>query len=454
MTKEQLSDAMNMLDDVILEETNTVRGGKRKKWKEEWWKWGAAAAVLTLAVYGGFKMFPQALPGENMQQPDDLDSGKLWEDAGNPGGKSEYITGNGGVQSDGPDGGALDPESLPLLAVSDGSDGEMGFEGYMAYDISELVNANPWKESMEISTLPVYENPLSYDDNYIVTGMDFAEMRELLIEIAGRMGMEEDSLEIADDVPDEETQKKIMEKYEAVGDRVPEGYFAPTKLLTRMEGMKIAVEASMTAVISFEPALTLPGEYHFTHYASYDETLKTARYLEKEYEALIGMENPVINVYGGGYDIYLRQSYHIEFYEPGENEKDSILNYNFNPVAFYCNDEGKLFLARIFKRDLSRKLGDYPVITAEEAKELLEKNNYITNVPYEMPGMDYVKKVELIYRTGEREKYFMPYYRFYVELPEAEREGGVKTYGAYYVPAVEGRYLIDMPSLPEGEEGF
>lgn len=43
--------------------------------------------------------------------------------------------------------------------------------------------------------------------------------------------------------------------------------------------------------------------------------------------------------------------------------------------------------------------------------------------------------MELIYRTGEHEECFMPYYRFYVELPEDERENGLKTYGAYYVPA-------------------
>ena len=56
-----------------------------------------------------------------------------------------------------------------------------------------------------------------------------------------------------------------------------------------------------------------------------------------------------------------------------------------------------------------------------------------------------LKKAELIYRTGEYEEYYMPYYRFYVELPEEERENGLKTYGAYYVPAVESSYIYNMP---------
>jgi hypothetical protein len=59
--------------------------------------------------------------------------------------------------------------------------------------------------------------------------------------------------------------------------------------------------------------------------------------------------------------------------------------------------------------------------------------------------LEYVAKVELVYRTGGTEQYFMPYYRFYVELPDMERENGLKTYGAYYVPAVEGEYISNMP---------
>ena len=61
-----------------------------------------------------------------------------------------------------------------------------------------------------------------------------------------------------------------------------------------------------------------------------------------------------------------------------------------------------------------------------------------------------VKKAEIVYKTGDYETYYMPYYRFYAELPEKEQENGLKTYGCYYVPAVNGRYLEVVPS----ERGF
>ena len=128
-----------------------------------------------------------------------------------------------------------------------------------------------------------------------------------------------------------------------------------------------------------------------------------------------------------------------------ENETEQLINYNFNRVTFGCNDEGRLFIARIYQPDLSVKIGDYPIIDSRQAKELLLKGNYITTVPYEISEKESIKKVELVYRTGEGEQYFMPYYRFYMELPDEEQENGLKTYGAYYVPAVEGSYISNMP---------
>uniref|UniRef100_UPI0025E0C74F hypothetical protein n=1 Tax=uncultured Gemmiger sp. TaxID=1623490 RepID=UPI0025E0C74F len=77
------------------------------------------------------------------------------------------------------------------------------------------------------------------------------------------------------------------------------------------------------------------------------------------------------------------------------------------------------------------------------------EGHYLTTVPCEMPGEKFIRKVELIYRTGTEDAYWMPYYRFWVEVddvPEAaDQDPGLKTYGAYYVPAVAEEYLTDLP---------
>ncbi|MCI9363186.1 MAG: hypothetical protein HFG17_02915 [Oscillospiraceae bacterium] len=332
---------------------------------------------------------------------------------------------------------------LPMLTITGNGSAAMGFEGYHAYDISELVNENPWNENLKLSALPVYENPLSYDENFIVSGADFDAMKAFLLEIAARLGMDTSSLNITDNTPSKEYQAAVLEKS---GGDIPEGYFNPTKVIAEENGIKIEVDTAMTAAIFFEPAMSLPDSYNFTHFAPYEDIATAAEYLKKEYQNLIGIDNPKINISGGGYNIYQQQSYEISFFDNSGDAIDQIIQYNFNPVTFYCDDDGKLFLIRIYHPDLSHKAGDYPIISAEEAAKLLLNGNYITTVPYEMPGADSVVKVELIYRTEPYEKYYMPYYRFYVELPpEMAGKNGLKDFGAYYVPAVEKTYLANMP---------
>ena len=328
-----------------------------------------------------------------------------------------------------------------MLIIAENTSDEMGFEGYRAYDISELVNNNPWGWEEQPTTLPVYKNQLSVDENFHLVGADFGKMRELLDEIVERFGLDTNTLQITDDTPDEETRQEITAKLD--GD-VPDGYFDPTKLIAKAEGIEITVFQDMSVTVEFEPAISLPKKYNFSYSASYEETTEVAKYLQKKYSDFIHMENPQINIYDGHYDYDLQRNYQISFFDAGKNITEAIINYNFNWVGFYCDDDGKLCLTSTRQPDLSQKIGNYPIITEGEAKDLLLKGNCITTVPYGLPEENYIAKTELVYRTGSREQYFMPYYRFYVELPEEESDG-MKTYGAYYVPAVEEKYISNMP---------
>ena len=398
MNTRKFSDAISEVDDKYYEEAANYQSRRKKN---TWIACGSIAAMLAIMVYAGTRFLPQKAPETAAERP--------------------------------------------MLTISENVSDGMGFESYRAYDISELVNANPWNDSLDISTLPVYRNPLTYDENFIASGGDFDKMHELLLEVADRLGLDSEKLDITDDAPDKETRKMITESFKIAGKKVPEGYFNPTKLLAEENGFRIEVDQTMTATIFFDPAQSLPEKYHFTYRSSYEDILSTAEYLKQKYKDLIGIDNPQINVYGGNYNDQLEQTYSIEFFDANGSETEQILNYNFNRIAFYCDDSGKLFMVRIHQPDLSQKAGDYPIITSEKAEELLASGNYITNVPDKMPGLEYVRKVELVYHSETYDAYFMPYYCFYVELPEKE-ENGLKTYGAYYVPAVKGDYISNMPT--------
>lgn len=420
MKQEHLLDAMNLLDEELLLETDRMRS--RSVWMRFIYNKGiATAACFVLVAATGWGMHQLQHTGI------DIPTESIVEISGDG-------TSDTGVIS-----------QLPVISLESWDWGGMGFEGYMVYDISELVNANPWDASAALDTLPVFKNKLTVNKDYLLRGGDFDRMEEVLQDVAGRLGLDSESLIITDDAPTKEERQKSIEKFKLTGGEPPEGYYDPTQLMTEVDGVEIEVNQSLTATISFEPAVGLPEGYNFTHFASYTDCQKTADWLLEQYSGLIDMEQPAMAIDGGDYNIYRQQRYQIAFYDASGSYTDQLLAYNFNPTVFYCNDNGELFLARIYQPDLSQKVGDYPILSVEEATQQLLQGNCISSVPSDAVPSNEPAKVELIYRTGEREAYFLPYYRFYLELPSMEEGDGLKTYGAFYVPAVRPEYLEDVP---------
>jgi hypothetical protein len=133
-------------------------------------------------------------------------------------------------------------------------------------------------------------------------------------------------------------------------------------------------------------------------------------------------------------------------YDAAGGDVEDILNYTYNYIQFAPDDNGNLMLIRLYDSlSCAEKLGDYPTITADEARSMLLNGNYLTSVPYEITDEELIQRVELVYRNSRTEKIFMPYYRFYVEIPEMKHDNGLTDYGAYYVPAIKSEYISNMP---------
>lgn len=86
--------------------------------------------------------------------------------------------------------------------------------------------------------------------------------------------------------------------------------------------------------------------------------------------------------------------------------------------------------------DLIEKLGDYPVITAGEAEELLRQEYYISPTGFSEEDIDNaeVASVKLQYLMSAETQIYMPYYQFTVVI-----EGDMVM--DCYVPAVSSEYL-------------
>lgn len=398
MKREDISDAMAHIGDDLLEETDAVRGTggvRRNHWKG----WAALAACAGVVLFGAVRW------GGGPAEPVPTPAAETTTPAAETTAPAETAQATPVPTVDG----------LPMLTIELGETG-MGFEGYMAYDISELVSGNPWTEEAGLTTLPVYANPLELDE-YGQPVEDRAAMEAALREAAGRLGLEGVEIEETD-----------------WGTLVIQG-----------DGLTLDVSSTLPVTLEFEPARILPEGYDFGYHAPYDAMEAAGKYLMETYDTLLDMEKPTLSLWGGDYNIYREQGYQIEVYERAGDLTEQLVRYHFRRVAFYPDDAGNLWMIRFYQADLSHKLGNYPIITVEEAQALLGEGHYITSVPYELPGLEYVEKVELVYRGGTMEGCWMPYYRFYVRLPEEAEEDGLQTFGAYYVPAVEGRFLTNLP---------
>lgn len=286
---------------------------------------------------------------------------------------------------------------LPILVLKDMSDmGGMGSEGKFAFTISELKNDNPWNDSFGIDTLPVYKNQVKRDGAGVPqTGLTVEEMETRIHETATTLG------------------------------------------ITTGEGVTIQVGADSTVYISFDTPITLPDEYCFPRVnTSYEQGIKTISYLIDEYQELLDFESPAIDL-SGDYDIYAQHSFSYKVYEKKGSIAEQMVNYKYKCAYFYPTENGELSAIRLYNTDLSEKIGDYPLISSSKALKLLLKGTYIDKKN--------IAKAELIYKYPSWEEYLMPYYRFYVEVPEEQLENGLKLFIKYDVPAINENYYTFSP---------
>lgn len=398
MKAQKFLETLGNVDDRYIHEA-VEYNKKRKSLRAVWGKWCGAAACLAL-ILGGYVVYQDV-----------------------------RASGSPAIQKE---------TGLPFLSAALPQETGMGFEGLMFYDISESGSANPWNEELQPETLPVYKN-LAYTD---IAGLP--------VYLSG-----EELLDIAEDVAASMREQIFETDYDTVSDStyLPEISEEVYRLSAVTDNAKIRVEGNGCVRVEFIVQPELSGEYGPADGNVSDEVAEDmVRYLSEVYASLIDFDNPVADTWGD-YSFTGEQNRRYSVYEGAEDEVQSILNYNFREAGFSILQNELCYIYMDNKLSAAEKLGDYPVITAKEAREYLLKGEYLTTVPEEYLPVEGIRekdiaKTELVYLTENTCEVYMPYYRFYVELSETfgiEMADGLKMYGIYYVPAVSGNYLLDFP---------
>lgn len=409
--EERILNALTDVKEEYIEAVDLEEGGQgkssRKGWKNSS-KWIGLAASIAILVLVSTLI------------PEDLFFDK-------PKDKEQFVT-----ETENSEQGQLDQNWV------EGANGENLLVIHAAFDFGamgsgqvnedEIDTDSPWNASMKIETLPVYKN-LAY---FGPTGEPVYLEREQL-------------LSMAEDVAEKIGAKIVTWEYHAVQDK-PEQGSDVYQITATTELGEIQISGNGEVYITFSEGIELPKAYIISDEASVEKANETVVYLMKQFADLIQIENYIArttvsyNLLGDRY-----MSYKATGYDSGIN---GILEYHFNKVYFYGDEEDKLFSLRYGDvRIAAEKLGDYPIITIEEAKQRLLDGKFVSILPEsDVKGGAFsdenIKAVDLVYMTGSVCQYYQPYYCFYAELEEVEWG-----YAQFYVPALETKFLGDYEEL-------
>lgn len=328
---------------------------------------------------------------------------------------------------------------LPLLTISDPQTGGMGFEGFYVNEQSELEDGNPWRADMNLKTMPVFRSSS--------TNPDPEKMKEHLKEVAERFGVTLEDSEIVTDFPDVEAYRTQMQEYgaseEETEELIAQILSNTAAVRAKKNGFSFQIHSDFTVGIHFDEPIPTPDEYANGYHRSPEEAERLADYLLNEYRGFLGMKDPQKNIYS---------ELGLQFYDKGGSDAETIVNFSLNNMRLCTDDNRDLFVIWAYSNDGCEKIGDYPIISAEEAKTLLVGGNYLSSLDYRITGEEEIAKTELVYRSGIGYETVMPFYRFLAEVsPEnightAESADRKRLFAAFYVPAVRGEYLTNLPA--------
>lgn len=309
------------------------------------------------------------------------------------------------------------PQPLDIQIIGDVCLGG-GFY-YQTDDVAELENGNPWTPQSRLRRLPIFRQKSLEQE------LQPQQRLALAQEFGARFGVE-----------------------------VFPNPHEPTQTFTDFAGGKIRVLGAGNYQISFEQPPFQPPDWFLKSVAAGDEqALSMLNFFLKQYGKALGIEKPL--------DCTDRNPDHrlyVSAYEGKGNLTERFVAWHFNRVGFFY-DEGTFLISRRTPDDLER-IGYYPILSPDEARQMLLEGFYTIN-PYSpnetdrapAPEADKIAGVDLIYFTG----FFsvtVPFYRFYLPAPlnlvgqyfytDGRDQGEVLQ--SYFVPAIPFKYVKD-PSV-------
>lgn len=301
--------------------------------------------------------------------------------------------------------------------------GGMGFEGYELYEASELIHNNPYDADKGTKTLPVYQN----------------------LNISGRFGMDE----IARYTRKEEIE--ILEYYASVMN-IKEYQIDELEVSTVLisDFCDLHINSKDGIKIEFSEKAIDDNMLIYTENDTKKDVEKRIKRLieQSKIKGIFDFQEAIIDV-NKGYNLSevdqsYKPSWDIKVSDGKGSQTNKLVNNQLNAISIWASEDGYLSTIAIEFKNTKQKIGNYPIISLEEAKQQLIKGHYITS-SWSLGDIEQISYIEMVYFKKKNLDFFIPFYKFYMPLKNQDmiikHDDKLITYVAYYVPAIHSDYL-------------
>lgn len=312
-----------------------------------------------------------------------------------------------------------------------------GKEEYLNY--SELAIRGPWNGEV-LETMPVY---MSHSTELTV---NLDRMYALARDAATALGIPTESLTLSDNFQDMaetiEYHRQLAKKAGATDEeidkeinRIVRSIMSGSSVQAKADGITISVDTAFCTTILFDNPIILPDNITLDQNTSDNDKAKLFEYFTDNYKELTKFSKPA---YGNG---AFFNTGGFSVYESDCDLAGQIVNYWINSTEFIANFENSNSIKqiRIFTNENCDKIGDYPVLTAEQAEAILKSTRYDDKT--RMPANANILKVDLVYRNLAGSTGVIPYYEFYVETDKEVYFDKEVTCDVYTIAAVPEEFI-------------
>lgn len=341
--------------------------------------------------------------------------------------------------------------NLPIIALKSHAPtgGEGSFSDYTYYmkSAEDITQGNPWSADTAPTTLPVYRNlAFAEETKGLPIYLDEESLLTLAKQAADAIGkhITDTQFERFNEIytPDQqEKYAKQQESFQMGGQPAATNYDNVAYLLkATFFGGYINVYGNGEVTVFFEDGLKLPAKYQISASSTQEEQRASIAYIMEKYADFFRMEQPQIALHTD-YTYQYRPISTQQLYDQTGDSLQQILNYNFSYAQAPFDDNGNLLLLRkINFLAAAQYLGDYPLISPEDARNQLLSGNLTDELQrIDTITPDMIAGSDLIYLTGQSYSHYLPYYRFILCVEPLEQ--GISNYLYVYIPAIEGKYL-------------